>query len=176
MPNHGNRRGRRSVAAVLVVLFAATGASPAAAKTTAQRLTALEHTLSRLNQALTPIRKQHQDLATGNQNMQIQYNALLGSYNGLRSCLRRTPMFSWPSYLRDTNGGLVPNQTTTALDWYNPAGVFTLTSGLLPDFTNKIHALSLANTPGCLAYATFRDPTLPSATGLAGAAPVGAKP
>ena len=65
--------------------------------------------------------------------------------------------------------------TTTALDWYNPGGIFP--TGVIPNFTNKIHALSLANTQGCINYAAFRNPTVAGASAQRSApAPVEAKP
>jgi type II secretory pathway pseudopilin PulG len=162
---------RRWIAAALVTLTAGVAATPApAAKSTSQRLKALEQKARTLENATKSLTAQHKALASAQTSLVASYNSLNARYTGFVGCLRRTPVFSWPGY----SFGNPVTTTTTALDWYNPAGVFT--TGVLPNFTNKIHALSLANTQGCLDFAAFRDPTIPGAALNAAPSPAEAKP
>ena len=98
-----------------------------------------------------------QPAALARSTTQGQFNA---AYQGLAQkttrasvgCLRRTPLFSYNGYFSTRKGTAI---NTTGLDWFVSGGV--VPSGVVGG-TNAIHALSLANTPGCLAYATFRNP------------------
>ena len=171
MPNRWTiGRRRRYLAAALVTLVAGVAAAPApAAKSTSQRLKALEAQAGALKKATDSLAAQHKAFAAAQSSLVNSYTALSSSYNGFVGCLRRTPVFSWPGY------SFSGPPTTTALDWYNPGGTFP--TGVIPSFTNKIHALSLANTQGCINYAAFRNPTVAGASAQRSApAPVEAKP
>lgn len=165
-------RRRRWLAAALVTLAAGVAAAPApAAKSTSQRLRALEAQAAALTRATNSLNAQHKALATAQTSLVSSYASLNARYTGFVGCLRRTPVFSWPGY------SFSGPPTTTALDWYNPGGAFTTGVLTVPNFTNKIHALSLANTQGCINFVAFRDPTVAGAAAQRGTpASPGAKP
>lgn len=162
------RSRRRFLAAALVTLAAATSAAPATASTSS-RLKKLEDKVKALEDAKATLNQLHSSLSTTQGQFNAAYQGLAQNYNGLIGCLRRTPLFSYNGYFFDRAGTTI---NTTGLDWFVSGGV--VPSGVVGG-TNAIHALSLANTPGCLAYATFRNPITNTAalTGATGKGPAG---
>jgi hypothetical protein len=148
------------LAAALVTLAAGVAAAPApAAKSTSQRLKALEAQAAALTRATNSLNAQHKALATAQTSLANSYASLNVRYTSFVSCLRRTPLFSYPGYAWDSDGNGSIDTTTRGLDWYVTSGGVVPTGVLTPaNFVNSMHALSLANTDGCLAFAAFRNP------------------
>ncbi len=146
-------RRRRWLTAALVTLVAGAAAAPApAAKSTSQRLKALEAQAATLKRATDSLNAQHKRLATAQTSLVNSYASLNARYTGFVGCLRRTPVHSYFGY------SFTNPPTTAALDWYFGGGV--IPSGVLSsgNYVNSMHALSLANTSGCLAFSAFRNP------------------
>ncbi len=149
-------RRRRWLAAALVTLAAGVAAAPApAAKSTSQRLRALEAQAAALTRATNSLSAQHKALATAQTSLVNSYASLNARYTGFVGCLRRTPLFHYPSYRFDSNGSTI---LTGGLDWYVSNGAIPTDTLSSANFFNSIHVLSLANTKDCLAFAAFRNP------------------
>ncbi len=137
-------------------------AAPAEAKTTSQRLQALERRITVRARALAALQRDTQRLVRAHNTVVANMDALTVRYNALSACVQRTPVSTWFGY---TFNGF----ETTALDWYNPGGVFP--TGVLADPSGKNHQLGLNNTQACLASVAFYNPV----TGAAAIAGLGAK-
>lgn len=116
-------RRRRWLAAALVTLAAGVAAAPApAAKSTSQRLRALEAQAAALTRATNSLSAQHKALATAQTSLVNSYASLNARYTGFVGCLRRTPLFSYDGYAWDSDGNGVADTTTRGLDWYVTGG------------------------------------------------------
>ncbi len=136
---------------------------PAQAKSTSQRLQALERRITVRARALAALQRDDQRLVLAHNDLVARMDALNTRYTALSTCIQRTPVYSWPGF--EYNGGV----TTTLTRWYNPNNAFS--TNVFEDPSGKIHELGLNNTDACIGTIAFYNPV----SGAGATAGLGAK-